>query len=239
MFVYQKLVKKLCYDYVDKDSLSIIEKYSIFYMNNIFTHSVFAIHDNSKILMILKKYIIENYDLNFFNFLMFNIKSKGIFDLSKKNISKHFRRNEYINFTQLEEEIYNIIKNHLNTHNDRIDVKFFIKKYFWSRILSDNATFVTNPKRWEYIENSMIFIENILIEKLKISHSEFSNFIDFIETQYDFGKFCIRDFNFNFEDNLFTLNLDFGYTEDEYDLMLQTRVEADITHNSIMYISQL
>ena len=65
----------------------------------------------------------------------------------------------------------------------------------------------------------MIFIENILIDKLKISHSEFSNFIDFVKTQFDFTNFYIKDFNLNFEYNLIILNLDLGHTEDVSDLL--------------------
>tara|TARA_B110001454_G_C12696966_1_gene424861 strand:+ start:199 stop:951 length:753 start_codon:yes stop_codon:yes gene_type:complete len=224
-FIYKKLVKKLCYDYVDKDSLSIIEKFSVFYTNDVFVHTFLADHDNSKILMFLNKYIIENYDLNFLNFLIFNIKSQDIFDLSKKNISKHFRRNQYIDFNKIENEIYNGFKSQFNTCNHKRDIKSFIKKYFWSRILTDdNYTFLQNSKRWEYIENSMIFIENILIDKLKISHSEFSNFIDFVKTQFDFTNFYIKDYNLNFEDNLVILNLDFGYTEDISDFLHGTHV---------------
>lgn len=219
-FIYKKLVNKLCYDYVDKDSLSIIEKFSVFYTNDVFVYTFLANHDNSEILIFLNKYILENYDLNFLNFLMFNIKSQDIFDLSKKNISKHFRRSQFIDFDKLENEIYNGFKTQFNVCNHKRDIKSFIKKYFWSRILTDdNYTFLQNPRRWEYIENSMIFIENILIDKLKISHSEFSNFIDFVKTQFDFTNFYIKDFNLNFEDNLIILNLDLGHTEDVSDLL--------------------
>jgi len=198
----------MCYDNIDKDSLGIVEKFSVFYTSN----------DNQKILDFLKKYIIKNYDLNFFIFLMFNIKSIQIFDISKNNISTHFKVNQFINFSLLEDEIYDIIKSFfINSKSSIYDIKFFIKKYFWNHIITDRFEFLQNPHKWEYLDNSIIFFENILIDKLKISKSEMLNFINFIQYNYNFENFSIKDFNLHFEENLKVLNLDFGYTEEDID----------------------
>jgi hypothetical protein len=203
MFSYQKLVDNECYD-VDKDSMSIIEKFSVFYIDN----------DHLPIFNFLKKKIIQKYNLKFFNFLIFNIKSIEIFDISRKGISNHFRINEYINFSKLEEEIFNIINPYFIYSNSSFyDIKFFIRKYFWNHIVTERFEFIQNPHRWEYIDNSIIFLKNILINELKMSKQEMDNFITFIQCSYDFKKFSIKDFNLHFEDNLTTMNLDFGYVD--------------------------
>ena len=210
MFTYQKLVKKLCYDNVDKDSLSIIEKFSVFYIEN----------DNQKIWNFLKNNIIINYDLDFFCFLMFNIKSLKIFNILKNNVSMHFEVNHFINFSLLEDDIYDVINPFfLNSNSSIYDIKFFIKKYFWNHIITDRFEFIHNPNKWNYIENSIIFIRNILIHKLKISTEEMDNFIDFIQLHYNFNNFSIKDFNLHFEENKNILNLDFGYTQEEIEDM--------------------
>ena len=209
MFTYQKLVNHKCFHNVDKDSLSIIEKFSIFYTPN----------DNIQIYNFLKKNIIKNYDLNFFTFLMFNIKSLDIFNTSKDKISVHFRINHFINFSLLEDEIYDIIKSYfINSHDSIYDIKSFIKKYFWNHILTDRFQFIQNPHRWEYLENSIIFIHNILIKELKISQLEMDSFINFIQINYNFNDFYLNLFNLNFENNLKILNLDFGYTQEDTDI---------------------
>jgi hypothetical protein len=56
-------------------------------------------------------------------------------------------------------------------------------------------------------------LKNILINELKMSKQEMDNFITFIQCSYDFKKFSIKDFNLHFEDNLTTMNLDFGYVD--------------------------
>ena len=209
MFTYQKLVHILCYDEVDKDSLSIIEKFSIFYIN----------HDFPIIYNFLKKYIIQKYDLNFFHFLIFNIKSIQIFNSSKNGITSHFKKNKYINFTELEDEIFHIINDFFSSSNFNIyDIKFFIRKYFWNHIITDRFEFIQNPHKWEYIDNSQIFLKNILIDKLKLSQLQIQNFIKFIQYNYNFENLSIKNFNLHFEDNLRTLNLDFGYIQEDINL---------------------
>jgi len=208
MFTYQKLVNHLCYHNVDKDSLSIIEKFSIFYIEN----------DNPKIWNFLKNNIILNYDLDFFCFLLFNIKSLQIFNILKNNISMHFKVNHFINFSLLEDEMYNVIKPFFIHSNSSIyDIKSFIKKYFWNHIITDRFEFIQNPNKLDYLENSIIFIQNILIHKLKISPEEMEKFIDFIQLHHNFYNFSIKDFNLHFEENLNILNLDFGYTKEDID----------------------
>lgn len=206
MFSYQKLVNHICYHNINKDTSSIIEKFSIFYIED----------DYPQIFNFLKKKIISKYNLEFFNFLMFNIKSIQIFDISKKGISNHFKKNKYINFTELENEIYNIINSFFINSNIH-DLKFFIRKYFWNHIITNRFEFKQQPHRWEYIENSIIFLKNILIDKLKLSQLEMQNFIEFIQYNYDFNNFSVKDFNLYFEDNLKILNLDFGYTQEDID----------------------
>jgi len=209
MFTYQKLVNHECFNNVDKDSLGIVEKFSVFYIPN----------DNIKIYNFLKKNIIKNYGLNFFTFLMFNIKSIQIFDTSKEKISIHFRTNHFINFSLLEDEIYDIIKSYfINSHTTIYDIKDFIKKYFWNHILTDRFEFLQNPHKWEYLDNSIIFIQNILISELKISSEEMDSFINFIKESYNFNNFNLNSFNLDFHNNLKVLNLDFGYTEEDTDL---------------------
>jgi hypothetical protein len=209
MFTYQKLVNHECFNNVDKDSLGIVEKFSVFYTPN----------DNIKIYNFLKKNIIKNYSLNFFTFLMFNIKSIQIFDTSKEKISIHFRTNHFINFSLLEDEIYDIIKSYfIHSHTTIYDIKDFIKKYFWNHILTDRFQFLQNPHEWEYLDNSIIFIQNILISQLKISFEEMDSFINFIKESYNFNNFNLNSFNLDFHNNLKTLNLDFGYTEEDTDL---------------------
>jgi len=206
MFSYQKLVNHICYHNINKDISSIIEKFSIFYIED----------DYPQIFNFLKKKIISKYNLEFFNFLIFNIKSIQIFDISKKGISNHFKKNKYINFTELENEIYNIINSFFINSNIH-DIKFFIQKYFWNHIITNRFEFKQQPHRWEYIENSIIFLKNILIDKLKLSQLEMQNFIEFIQYNYDFNNFYVKDFNLYFEDNLKILNLDFGYTQEDID----------------------
>lgn len=212
MFSYQKLVKNMCYHNINNDCMSIVEKLSVFYIDS----------DHLPIFNFLKKKIIQKYNLKFFNFLMFNIKSIQIFDISREGISRHFRRNEYINFTELEDEIYHIINAFFIYSDSSIyDIKFFIRKYFWNHIITDRFEFIQNPHKWEYIDNSMIFMKNILIDELKMSPQEMVDFIKFIKCSYDFKNFSIKDFNLHFEDNLTTLNLDFGYIqEDDFDEIL-------------------
>jgi len=213
MFTYQKLVNNKCYHNVDKDSLGIIKEFSIFYTSD----------DNPKIYNVLKKYIIKNYDLNFFNFLMFNIKSLVIFKTAKNLISTHFNLNHFINFSLLEDEVYDIIQNCFNKKQKPsiyyiYEIKSFIKKYFWNHIITDRFEFLQNPHKWEYIDNSIYFIQNILIQELKISSEEMDSFIDFIKNSYNLDDSSLKNFNLYFEDNLKILNLDFGYTQEDTDI---------------------
>jgi|ETNmetMinimDraft_8_1059916.scaffolds.fasta_scaffold103964_2 hypothetical protein len=208
MFTYQKLVNNECYHNIDKDSLGIIKEFSIFYTSD----------DNPQIYNFLKKEIIKDYDLNFFNFLMFNIKSLVIFKTAKGLISTHFNLNHFINFSLLEDEVYDLIKNYFNNCSSIYDIKSFIKKYFWNHILTNRFEFLRNPHKWEYIDNSIYFIQNILIQELKISSEEMDSFINFIKNSYNFDNFSLNNFNLCFEDNLNILNLDFGYTQEDTEI---------------------
>jgi len=201
MFTYQKIVDHICNDSVDKDSLSIIKEYSVFYTEK----------DNNLIFKYFQNYIIDKYDKDFFYFLLFNLKSLQIFKICQDNLSVHYRKNKFFDFYLLEDETHSIIKSFFSNKNTNdSDIKFFINKFFWKHILTDRFEFINNPRKWDYLENSRIFIKNFLIIKMNMTPIEMDGFLNFVLSNFDFTHFHFKKFNTHFNSNLITLDFSFG-----------------------------
>ena len=212
MFKYEIVVDHICGDYVDTDSLSIIKEYSVFYIEE----------DNDLILKKMKNHILKKNNLDFYYFLLFNLKSLEIFKICQDNISIHYQKNHFINFTLLEDETFNIIKSHFfNENSSKYEINIFINKYFWKHILTDRFEFLNNPHKWDYLENSRIFIKNFLITKMYLDHLEIDIFLDFIVSNFNFTNFHFKEFDSHFKSNLDLLDLSFGHVinSDEEDML--------------------
>jgi len=209
MFIYEKIVNHICESSVDTDSLSIIKKYSIFYTER----------DNDLIFKKIQNYVLEKNDLNFLYFLLFNLKSIQVFKICQDNLTIHYKKNNYMNFSLLEDETFAIMKSHFfNENTSEYDINVFINKYFWKHILTDRYEFIEKPNKWNYLENSRIFIKNFLFIEMNMIPKEIETFLDFIIVNFDFTNLDLKKINKHFKSNLFTLDLSFGFTENENDI---------------------
>jgi hypothetical protein len=192
-FQYQKIIDIIYKKKIDRNSLTIVKKYSVFYTNE----------DMDEIWTQLHNYFNNIYNEKLTIFLIYNIKFLKFFNDASKLIDTHRKKRSFINFYILENEITNNLISHfkinLNSCN-YYDFNHLIQEQFWKPIINSSYIVQYDENSWYYLEKSKRIIVQYLMNYLKLDLNEIDLFLKYLyNKEFDFD---LRNYNLSFDKNI-------------------------------------